>query len=233
MVKRRKAIRPRRFVKKSRMVARSRKVKGVPKSLPLTGFPKCKMVRLRYVETVALDPGAALISFNAFVANDMFDPNTTGIGHQPRGFDQNMTSYNHFTVLGAKCTATYLPTAASDKAGIMGILLTATGTGASSFTGVDDLLESQVIGKSHVVCGGINRVQRTVTKKFSAKKFFCIKNFISKDLYRGSAAGSPSEKAYFEVMYSSTDANDPSLAKIRVTIDYIAMLTEPRIIGGS
>lgn len=203
------------------------------RSLPLTGFGKCKMVRLRYVQTVSLDAGAGLIAFNVFTANDLRDPDFTGaiLGHQPRGFDQNMESYNHFTVLGAKCQATYLPTTASTNPGIMGILLTGSGSAVSTFTGVDDMLETKAMGKNHVVCGGINRVERHVFKNFSAKKFFCATAIVGKDLYRGNTSASPQEKAFFEVIFSSTDSNDPTLAKIRVTIDYIAMLTEPKIIG--
>jgi hypothetical protein len=39
-----------------------------------------------------------------FTANGLFDPNVTGTGHQPIGFDQMMLMYEQYTVLKSKIT---------------------------------------------------------------------------------------------------------------------------------
>ena len=38
---------------------------------------------------------------------DCADPNHTGVGHQPLYFDQLMTIYNHYIVIGAKITVKF------------------------------------------------------------------------------------------------------------------------------
>jgi len=52
----------------------------------------CKM---KYAETVATD-AAGLYSFNL---NSIFDPNRTGVGHQPYGHDTFQTMYNRYRVI--------------------------------------------------------------------------------------------------------------------------------------
>lgn len=43
-----------------------------------------------------------------YTANGMFDPNITGTGHQPLGFDQMMLMYEQYTVIKSKITVTLL-----------------------------------------------------------------------------------------------------------------------------
>ena len=40
--------------------------------------------------------------------NSLFDPNLSGLGHQPRGFDQLMAVYEKYTVVAAKITVCYV-----------------------------------------------------------------------------------------------------------------------------
>lgn len=56
-------------------------------------------VTLRYATRFLMDPGAAgtAATYN-FAANGMYDPDITGVGHQPRGFDQVMALYDHYIV---------------------------------------------------------------------------------------------------------------------------------------
>lgn len=54
---------------------------------------------LRYHESFVLNPGTAGVpSHFTFRANSCFDPNFTGTGHQPRGYDQIMAMYQYLAV---------------------------------------------------------------------------------------------------------------------------------------
>ena len=78
--------------------------------LPRNDQWKKHTARLCYHEIITLDAPAAggAVEFN-FACNDAGDPNHTGTGHQPMGFDQLCPGkYDHFTVIGSTCTVRYL-----------------------------------------------------------------------------------------------------------------------------
>ena len=56
-------------------------------------------VVLRYHETFSVNPGiGGTPGVYVFRSNSCYDPNFTGTGHQPRGFDQIMTMYQYIAV---------------------------------------------------------------------------------------------------------------------------------------
>lgn len=201
--------------------------------LPLGGNPRCKMARLRYCEIISLD---SVIGGNAqynFLANDLYDPNSTSTGHQPLGFDQLMAYYDHFTVIGSKITVRVTPTSTSGLVpGIMGIVLSDNGSTVSGSSSVTHLLEGRQTGRNVRWVGDRDRMTTyQMHKSFSHKKFFCKPSHGSE--YKGSASGSPTEKAYYEVFITSLNGNDPSAYVRTVTIDYIALFSEPKSIAQS
>lgn len=196
------------------------------------------MVRLRYVEQIALDPGVNGITSYTFRANDMYDPNYTGTGHQPLGFDQWVgTIYDHFTVVGSKIKVT--PTmqgfdATGTNSCVYGVILDDNSTFA--YTNPAAVLESKQ-GKGAVLLGntgtGTGNKPRPAKRNFSAKKFFGTREIVGKDLYRGGATFSPTEDAFFTVWSGSVGGNNPDLLNFLVEIEYIAVLTEPKYLAQS
>lgn len=63
-------------------------------------MPTHKYVQLKYVErvTVGATTGGIIGTTADFRLNGLFDPNITGVGHQPMGFDQWATLYNMYKV---------------------------------------------------------------------------------------------------------------------------------------
>lgn len=93
-----------------------------PTTVPLmwprlqTGFPQQMKVRLKYVDEYVMTSTAGAVANQAFRMNSVFDPDFTGVGHQPYGFDQYASLYNVYTVLGSKLTATWAPFTQTDVA---------------------------------------------------------------------------------------------------------------------
>lgn len=85
-------------------------------SLPRWGFPNQLRIKHRYVETIILS--SATGAFNSYVwkCNGMFDPNTTGTGHQPMYFDNLSAIYDHYTVVKSEGTFTFTPTQSTGAA---------------------------------------------------------------------------------------------------------------------
>lgn len=77
----------------------------IPRSLKSLGaFPPRKTVALRYVDTVALNPGAGGTAVQVFRANSIYDPDYTGAGHQPMFYDNYANIYGRYKVNYATIT---------------------------------------------------------------------------------------------------------------------------------
>lgn len=225
--------------KRQRTLARrSAKPKFDWYSLPLTGFAKSKMVRLRYAEEFTLNPDLGGIASYVFSANGMYDPNVTGTGHQPSGFDQNMAFFDHYTVIGSRIKAKFFD--ANGSNGIpayFDVLLTDNGTTAGTFTNAAEMIESRLANGDRVkqigTERGYNFYDPWVTREFNAQKFFGKKDIVGASQYRGDASANPSEQAFYEVCAASIASNNPDAMTMLVVIDYIAVLTERKDIASS
>ena len=190
--------------------------------LPLLGFPKSQMVRLKYTETINLDASAGGLASHVFCANGMYDPNITGTGHQPLYFDQYMVAYDHYTVLSSKIKVTPVnPTTASIIPGAYGVVLD--DNNVISYTTADQIIESNQ-GRSFKLFGPNNVPQtsysKSITKKFSARKFFHKKAIVGSSDYKGSVSSNPADKANFIVWTGSiggTNAGNVYLLVVIVT----------------
>lgn len=69
-----------------------------PYARSLSNTMRMKMI---YFENFTINPGAGLTGVYQFSANGIYDPNVTGVGHQPVGFDQLMAIWSEYTVLGS------------------------------------------------------------------------------------------------------------------------------------
>ncbi len=205
------------------------------------GFPKRQMVKLKYTETINIDPASAVLGSHVFCANGLFDPNVTGTGHQPLYFDQYMVAYDHYTVLGSKIKVT--PCNASTSAiipGAYGIILSDDAT--VNYTTVDSVVESNQ-GRRFKLYGTDNIPQtaysKNITKKFSARRFFGKKFVGGASDLKGTTAANPSERANFIVWAGSLTstsgggASDAGNIMLLVEIEYIALLSEPKFVAQS
>lgn len=62
-------------------------------------LPRKYTCKLRYVDEIDLDPAVGGLSVTkSYRANDLYDPDSSGVGHQPMGFDQLCLFYKSFTV---------------------------------------------------------------------------------------------------------------------------------------
>ena len=148
-------------------------------------------------------------------------------------FDQWMQFYDHYTVIGSKITVTFMPTDPSTVAlgtAIIGIYLGDSPTNLSGAFSVDEMIEQ---GKT-VYTQLASPTPKTLTRKFSTKKFFGTKNVNGQPEYKGTTASNPDDQAYFHVWVGPTSPVwDAGEVRVTIKIDYIAMLTEPKFLAQS
>lgn len=88
------------FSKRGKMSKKSYRRKRVGTNLvgkTLNPISQRTIVKMKYAESVDLNVGSSFAY--QFNLNSVFDPNRSGIGHQPYGHDQLATLYNRYRVI--------------------------------------------------------------------------------------------------------------------------------------
>lgn len=65
------------------------------------GFPMHMRTKLKYVAPLTLSSVAGVIASNTYSANGIFDPDVTGVGHQPLGRDKLAAIYGTYQVINS------------------------------------------------------------------------------------------------------------------------------------
>lgn len=202
-------------------------------SLGRSPFPKKALIKFRYTDQLLLDAAIGGTALHTFRANSLFDPDHTSTGHQPLGFDQWMTFYNRFTVIGAKITAVFATNDAANNTALQvsGIILRNT-TGALGST--DQIMEQPDCNYKYLgqptSANGIVRV----SKSFSAKKWFTVKDVLDEDDLSGDASTDPVEQAYFTVWTGAQVlTTNPQPVAVNVIVEYVAVLHDPKLLSQS
>lgn len=214
--------------KKKRSFSKSNRysLSSVNKTNP---FPKRFLTKLRYCTTVDIDPPLGSSASHLFRAGSPFDPDFTGVGSQPRYFDQIMPLYDHFTVIGSKITVKVANPHTTPY--IVGVQLNGNGTAVVK---VNDLIEQRNSTYKWIGHAYAKSAINTITKSYSPKKFLGISNPLANDQLRGSISANPAEDAYFAVTVGSHDPAVNGLAlPLVIIIDYIVVFTEPRTVAQS
>lgn len=189
-------------------------------------IPLQKMVKLRYCECFNLDPvGAGAVATYVYRANSIFDPNYTGIGHQPLGHDEWETFYKKYRVLGSRLTVQ----AASNSALATGQCIVSVNT---SFDPISALVYNTTTmertGSVWTILGavGSSNGSKRLIKNWSAKKSFG-KDWNDDDT--GATFGAnPVKPWYFLINAQSPDTGgDATVISCTITIDYICEFSEP------
>jgi len=195
-------------------------------------LPTKKFVRLKYVSNTVLGAAMGAVGVHQYRANGMYDPDYTGAGHQPYGFDQLMAKYNHFTVLKCKCHLKITSVVAQDS--VYGICLTDTNgqvAAAYAMNGYETVMEMPFRSKTllHSIPTDVE-ASRSCALWFDAAKFFgkSQSQIAGERDYRGTVAADPNELAYFEVFCLSPGGIEVNDKACQIELDYFAVFTEPK-----
>lgn len=186
---------------------------------------KTQLVKLRRVQQISIDAALGVVSDHVFSANGLYDTDITTAGQQqPYGFDQMMQFFNHYTVIGSKCTVKTVNNQPTPFWAGVQLRDNATSLGGVA---TRDLIEQPGITPRLIGYKEASGTQ-TMVRKFSARKFFSAKNIVNKSLYRGDTTTNPTEQAYFHVFCGPQNTADNLVSQtLWVTIEYTAVLSEP------
>lgn len=198
-----------------------------------TGMPTKKLVKLKYATTVALNPSSTVPDYKYFSCNGMYAPELIG-GHQPLYYDQWMTNYDHYQVIGSACRITQVPTSASTSAPCLwGCIIDDEQT--FSYTNAAQVIESnqgKYFRQGNNGSSGISTAGRQpkLVRKFSAKKMLGDLS----DKHEGTTTSNPTDQMFFGLWCASpANSSDPAQHTFLVEISYIAILKEPKFVAQS
>jgi len=185
------------------------------------GFPNSIITKLRYVDELNLTSTVGGLTTNVFAANGIFDPDITGIGHQPMYRDNFAALYDQYVVLGSKITvkATNIGTSSGVILGITGdddfTLSTTFTTRMEQNNSVYTLLGQQGSGHDYA----------ELVMDFSPLRDFGVA--VKDDGSSATAvASNPSEIWTFGVWINSTGGAATNSVHLTVEIEYTVKFTE-------
>ncbi len=200
---------------------------------PLFPVSVRKRAQLYYESGLGLTaPTSGNVVTYFFSANGMFDPNITGTGHQPIGFDQMMLMYEQVTVVASSIQVTFnLGTGLSVNCGV------ALYPDASGLTNPSQLVENGLLRYIPITSGSNtfqNQHMRTVVRlDCDVARYFGRKGvrvLLNDDNLYTTAAANPVEQVYFGVVawQISPDGTTTTTIGFDAIIEYDCIYWEPR-----
>lgn len=174
-----------------------------------------------------MEPGiAGVAGVQVISANGLYDPDLSGVGHQPTGFDQIMAMFNHYTVTGAKITATFCNTDDGNSSRVGIALLDS----LSVLTDYRRYLESGNCAFSALAeKGGDDKV--TLTNVSSTRKFLSVTNPTDDNTLSGTAAANPSEGIFFHLFAAPGNTADALTVQCHYVVEYQVTFHGPINLG--
>lgn len=187
-------------------------------------FPPRTTRLLRYSMSSTLASAAGVVATYVFRANDCYDPDLTGTGHQPMGFDELMKFYDHFCVLKARLVVDF-----RTSTGTQGTVCIRQDGAASPLTVIDRILEfgglvSDALGSD----GGLgSRANLELGLDVARLHGLTHKTLLADPTLRGDVATSPTELTYFHVVIWNA-AGVSFTVNFNVVLEQLVVFTEPR-----
>lgn len=176
---------------------------------------------LRYGTKLAIDPNGTIpFAQHVFSANSVYDPDYTAIGHQPRGFDQLMSLYDHFIVTKATIHVR------ADNKNSYGtqIIVSLRNTPGLPGTALEDILEYEPKKTINIA----SKWTGSVTMSVNPNTFlFGESKFNSDHDNKNSKLTGPVEQCYFHVAAMPYQLMDAAPIDMYVEIVYSGYAIEP------
>jgi hypothetical protein len=185
--------------------------------MPPLGLPAQQVVKLRYAEVVPLLSTLGSLNYVQYAANGVYDPNLSGGGHQPYGFDQWTPLYKNHTVLKSRIDVEAFAISAPFTCGIT---FSSNGNPISSLPDPPSLIEAGR-GEAGVLAPGAPA--RVFNSTFNLKKLFPDHDPAS---YQGTVSANPAVVHQYVVWAMSMDAST-NTAFTTIVVEYEVLLQDP------
>jgi hypothetical protein len=190
-------------------------------------MPQALRTKLKFVTYAVLNPSAISSAQNGYSCNSLYDPDRTGVGHQPMGFDEWGAFYKNYRVMRShiKVTAVNSDTTATSDYVITLNLSDSSTTTSDTF----EALMEQPMSKGKIVTSELDKV--SLEMDFDIAKYYDRSADVSS--FKAAITANPTEEAYFIVSAASIDGTDLPAINVVVEITYYAEFYGPQELGQS
>lgn len=191
---------------------------------PGIGFPQKLSVRMKYGDSFTIGTiTAGTAWYNVFRTNSIFDPDVTGIGHQPRYHDQLAALYAFYYVKKTSIKVTFHPS--TDSGSIIGFVIPDASSGSIAIPAtVSDLIEFPGAKYKHMSNENSGPLPAMISLTVRSKD-------MQEDIRSSRTAfgTSPSDAANFVVgMFNAGSVNSGGWAVVELVYDVVCSeLVEP------
>lgn len=178
---------------------------------------------MQYFATNSITGSSSAVFSYVWSANGAYDPDISGAGHQPLGFDQMMLFYNHYTVVSSRIRVVY--TSASTFPVHFGLMI----SGSSSYS-----TDYQVnVENGNMIYGVVSPASTSscsVTLRQSANcaRFQGIDDVMDDPNMRGDSASNPTEQLYYHCMVWNPASSSIPTGVLDVYLEYDTVFHEPK-----
>lgn len=191
-------------------------------------FPKTVRTVLRYVESGSLTVAASSYNQIFYKCNGLYDPLDSIGGHQPYGFDQYASIYNHYKVYKSRVIVQWhVSTGARHEGLIVGVNIT---PGASDSDTPQTKMEKQTGRINYRWISPSGDSSAVTTKGWNAKSYFGIQRDESE--LSAAVTADPTELSHY-CIWASNPAGAETFVFYTVTVEYYSEFSEPKSLGGS
>lgn len=212
------------------VLRRKRRRKNLRLKLFRSPIPKKFVTKLKFYQQNSLNPGAAGIpAVTLFRGNSLFDPDYSGAGAQPRGFDQFMTMFDHYVVIGSKIKVRFSASTQLSEPLVVGITKR---DGVNQFVNKVDYQE-YAYNKSRLLSpGDATRgygYTPPIITMIGTNRFLGRSKPLSDPELKGSASTNPTEQWFYHVYAYPLSSNDTAACNAEIWIEYTAVFIEPKL----
>jgi hypothetical protein len=189
-----------------------------------------KYMTLKYTDVVTTSLATTVGVSQVYNLNSLFDPDRTGTGHQPYGFDQMSALYNRYRVLKTRWRICFSPSSLTYAISVipMNGLLAASVTNLATFVTAAESpravnWEQGASGQSHLISGQVplnNLTGVTSTE------------YLADDRFEAIVTASPSEVMVLQVVLYNPSGSTISINYV-VDLYYEVDMHDPIIQAGS
>lgn len=191
---------------------------------------KSKQVTLKYCDQHNINGAAGGLTTEYIMrANDCFDPNYSGVGHQPYGFDQWTAVYKSFCVVASRLKVSANTTTAANDACLAGVYISKSVTAFSADPYA--CLELNTSSDSMLV-GNFSTGKDRPTLKAACDIVTFTGKTNKKDLLDdedacGSNTASPTDVVYYHIWVAGVNGSDPASANYLIQVEYDVIFFDP------